>query len=185
MSYWKSRVLPKLKKLLKKGPKGQAAEACRSFNKSKDSISKEIEENKEVLQPKVVAIYQASNNETKGLLKDPTEAGVTEFIEAVQNLLIELSDAGCPGAQTLSDASTKHGPSAMSEPIVFLLSKLTVFVSAEDPVVIPSDEPKPTKHEQRELEFMTTDEQNTAANSEEPAPDTTPKSTLQEVALHS
>eukprot|EP00250_Pteridium_aquilinum_P013418 c21331_g1_i1 orf=421-978(-) len=182
MSYWKSKVLPKLKKLLKKGPKGQAAEACRSFNKSKDSIAKEIEENKEVLQTKVVAIYQSSSNEAKGLLKEPTESGVTEFIEVVQNLLIELSDAGCPGAQSLSDAATKHGPSAMSEPIVFLFSKLTVFVAAED-AVVASDEP--TKGEPRELDITTETKQpaaDTIPKSEEPALEAIPKPTMLEAA---
>lgn len=145
MSYWKSKVLPRLKSLLKKRPKSQSVEACKSFDKSKDSIAKEIEEKKEELQTKVVTIYQSSSNEAKLLLKDPTESGVIDFIEVVQNLLIELSDAGCPGAQSLSDAATRHGPSAMSEPIVFLLSKLTVFVAAEEAPVIPSEEPK-TEH---------------------------------------
>lgn len=142
MNYWKSKVLPRLKNLLKKRPKSPSVEACKSFDKSKDSIAKEIEEKKEELQTKVVTIYQSSSNEAKGLLKDPTESGVIELIEVVQNLLIELSDAGCPGAQSLSDAATKHGPSAMSEPIVFLLSKLTVFVATEEAPVIASEEPK-------------------------------------------
>ncbi|MCO5603953.1 hypothetical protein L7F22_058110 [Adiantum nelumboides] len=177
MSYWKSKVLPKLKKLLHKSPKAQAAEACRSFNKSKDTITKEIEENKEVLQPKVVAIYQSSSNEAKGLLKEPTDSGVLGFLEVVQNLLIELSDAGCPGAQSLSDAATKHGPSAMCKPIVFLLSKLTVFVADEKA-------PEPPKGEKRAVDLSTKADE-VAASVEALAPKSEEPSKAEEPASNS
>lgn len=67
MGYWKSKVLPKIKKVFdKNGPKkAAAAEACKSFDDSKEEYTKEFEEKKTELQPKVVEIYEASSAEIK------------------------------------------------------------------------------------------------------------------------
>lgn len=103
MGYWKSKLLPKIKKVFEKnGSKKAAAEACKSFDDSKvgfcfpyfssiglfffflymfsfcisslwlppsvgikEVISKELEEKKTELQPKVVEVYEASSTEIK------------------------------------------------------------------------------------------------------------------------
>lgn len=95
MDYWKSKLLPKIKKVFEKnGKKAAAAEACKSFDESKvafvlpmhllaflsrafllpllctfglvqEEIDKEFEEKKTELQPKVVEIYEASSAEIK------------------------------------------------------------------------------------------------------------------------
>ncbi|KAH7447078.1 hypothetical protein KP509_01G090100 [Ceratopteris richardii] len=150
MSYWKNKVLPKLKKLLHKGKKSQSEEDRKAFDESKDNFAKEIEDNQEALQPKVVTIYRSSANEAKVLLKEPTKSGVSESPKVVEYLLLELANADCPGARTLSDYTAKHGAVAMSEAIVFLLSKLTIFVAAEEA-------PPSSKIEEREIDVPATD----------------------------
>ncbi|KAK4801259.1 hypothetical protein SAY86_021746 [Trapa natans] len=66
MGYWKSKVLPKIKKVFEKnGKKAAAAEACKSFDESKEEINKELKEKKIDLQQKVIEIYEASSEEIK------------------------------------------------------------------------------------------------------------------------
>eukprot|EP01018_Ginkgo_biloba_P031152 Gb_01900 [translate_table: standard] len=65
MSYWKGKVLPRIKKCFGKGLKKQEVEAAKSFDKSKESIKNEIQEKKGELQPHVVKIYNDSKPESK------------------------------------------------------------------------------------------------------------------------
>ncbi|KAI8001675.1 Plasma membrane-associated cation-binding protein 1 [Camellia lanceoleosa] len=92
MGYWKSKVLPKIKKVFdKNGPKkAAAAEACKSFEDSKEEYTKEFEEKKTELQPKVVEIYEASSAEIKALVKEPKDAGLKTHSAGVQKFLDEL-----------------------------------------------------------------------------------------------
>lgn len=131
-------MLPKIKKYFGKrdaNSKG-AAEAAKSFDKAKSSIEKEIEEKKSELEPKIVAIYQDSKPETKMLFKEPTEEKVKQQAQAAQDLLQQLVEAGCPGAQTLKDAGDKYGTALMSSQIQYLLEKLSPFVANEETPVI-------------------------------------------------
>eukprot|EP01018_Ginkgo_biloba_P010422 Gb_20167 [translate_table: standard] len=65
MSYWKGKVLPRIKKYFGKGLKKRTVEDAKSFNKSKESIENEIQEKKGELQPQVVKIYNDSKPERK------------------------------------------------------------------------------------------------------------------------
>lgn len=138
MTYWKAKVLPKIKKYFGKGDanKKGAAEAAKSFDKAKNSIEKEIEEKKSELEPKIVTIYQDSKPETKMLFKEPTEDKVKQQAQAAQDLLQRLVEAGCPGAQILKDAGDKYGTALMSSQIQYLLEKLSPFVANEESPVI-------------------------------------------------
>ncbi|KAJ4702777.1 Plasma membrane-associated cation-binding protein 1 [Melia azedarach] len=92
MGYWKSKVLPKIKKVFEKNgtKKAAAAEASKSFDDSKEEINKEFEEKKTELQPKVLEIYVASSAEIKGLVKEPKEEGLKKNSTAVNIFLEEL-----------------------------------------------------------------------------------------------
>eukprot|EP00253_Pinus_taeda_P033471 PITA_33471 len=79
MTYWKSKVLPKIKKYFGKGDANSKGAA--SFNKAKNSIGKEIEEKKRELEPKITEIYQDSKPETKLLFKEPTEDKIQYLLE--------------------------------------------------------------------------------------------------------
>lgn len=138
MTYWKSKVLPKIKKYFGKGDANSkgAAEAAKSFNKAKNSIEKEIEEKKPELEPKIIEIYQDSKPETKLLFKEPTEDKVKQNAQAVQDLLQRLVEAGCPGAQILKEAGDKYGTALLSSQIQYLLGKLSPFVANEESPVI-------------------------------------------------
>eukprot|EP01018_Ginkgo_biloba_P024257 Gb_09198 [translate_table: standard] len=137
MSYWKGKVLPKIKKYFGKGFKKRAVEAAKSFDKSKESIENEIQEKKDELHPQVVKIYNDSKPESKMVLKEPTEERIKQQAEASQDLLQRLADAGFPGAQILKDAGEKYGVASMSVQILFLLQKISPFVANEEsPVVI-------------------------------------------------
>ncbi|XP_042480313.1 plasma membrane-associated cation-binding protein 1 [Macadamia integrifolia] len=133
MGYWKSKVLPKIKKVFEKNPNKKAAtEASESFDKSKEEINKEFEEKKTDLQPKVIEIYEASSTEIKTLVKERTEAGIKKKPTAVQTFLEELVKIEFPGSKQVSEASTKFGPVLVSGPVLFVLEKVSTFVATEE-----------------------------------------------------
>lgn len=145
MSYWKSKVLPKLKKFFDKGKKKGASEVCKTFDKSKESLDKEIEEKTPDLNPKVVEIYRSTSTFiSKKLLKEPNEASVKENPDAVQSVLQELVKAGFPGAQVICDAGAKFGPNLLPGPVVYLFEKASVYL-VEEPL------PEEPKEETREV----------------------------------
>lgn len=143
MSYWKAKVLPKIKKFFDKGKRKGASEACKSFDSSKESLEKEIGEKTPDLHPKIIEIYRSSTVIIKKLLKEPNEPAVKENPDAAQNILQELAKAGFPGAQVLSDAGGKFGPALLPGPIVYLFEKTSTFLV---------EEPLPeVKEEKREI----------------------------------
>nr|AOS49622.1 hypothetical protein [Davallia tyermanii] len=145
MSYWKSKVVPKIKKFFDKGKKKGAAEFSKNFDSSKESLDKEIGEKSSDLSPKVVEIYRSSSTFiAKKLLKEPNEATVKENSDATQGVLQELATAGFPGAQGIADAGKKYGPALLPGPVVYLFEKASVFL-AEEPL------PEEPKAETREV----------------------------------
>ncbi|XP_009763200.1 plasma membrane-associated cation-binding protein 1-like [Nicotiana sylvestris] len=134
MSYWKDKVLPKIKKVFEKnGPKkAAAAEACEAFDVAKEQYSKEFDEKKTELQPKIVEIYEAAAAEIKTLVKEPKVAGLKKHSAGVQKFLDELVKIEFPGSKAVSEASSKFGPSYVSGPIIFVLEKVSTFVVTED-----------------------------------------------------
>ncbi|MCO5564402.1 hypothetical protein L7F22_018063 [Adiantum nelumboides] len=143
MSYWKTKVVPKFKKFFDKGKKKSASETCKSFDSSKESLDKEVEEKRSDLHPKVIEIYRSSTVITKKLLKEPHEPAVKENPDTSQSVLQELAKAGFPQAQFLCDAGGKCGPALLSGPIVYLFQKTSTFL-VEEPL------PEPL-HETREI----------------------------------
>ncbi|KAH9331078.1 hypothetical protein KI387_003186, partial [Taxus chinensis] len=141
MTYWKAKLLPKIKKYFGKGPKKGAVEAAKSFEQSKESIENEIGEKKGDLEPKVVEIYKDSKSDTKMLLKEPSEEKVKQQGQAVVDLLQRLVEIGCPGAQVLKEAGDKYGAASMSVQITFLFEKISPFVTNEEaPSVVVAEE---------------------------------------------
>ncbi|XP_030550656.2 plasma membrane-associated cation-binding protein 1 [Rhodamnia argentea] len=133
MGYWTSKVLPKIKKVFEKnGKKTAAAEACKSFDDSKEDINKEFEEKKTQLQPKVVEIYEASSTEVKALVKEPKEVGIKKNSAAVNEFLGELVKIEFPGSKPVSEASTKYGPALVSGPVLFVFEKVSTFIVTEE-----------------------------------------------------
>ncbi|KAF2304616.1 hypothetical protein GH714_035405 [Hevea brasiliensis] len=87
MGYWKSKVLPKIKK---------------------EEITREFEEKKTELLPKVLEIYEASSAEIKALVKEPKEAGLKKYSALVQKFLEELAKIEFPGSKTVTEAASKR-----------------------------------------------------------------------------
>ncbi|KAH8513062.1 hypothetical protein Peur_056943 [Populus x canadensis] len=137
MGYWKSKVLPKIKKVFEKdsAKKAAGAEACKTFDESKEEISKEFEEKKTELEPKVIEIYEASSAEIKTLVKDPKEAGLKKQSTSVQKFLDELVKIEFPGSKLVSEASSKYGPAYVSGPIFFVFEKVSTFIPVEEKAV--------------------------------------------------
>ncbi|CAA7402485.1 unnamed protein product [Spirodela intermedia] len=135
MGYWKSKLLPKIKKVFDKGSskKAAAAEATKAFDDSKEEITKEYDEKKTELEPKVVEIYGTTPTEIKTLVKEPTEAGVKKHAAGVNKFLEELVKIEFPGAKAVSEASTKFGPTLVTGPVFFVFEKAAVFLPAEEP----------------------------------------------------
>ncbi|XP_065853811.1 plasma membrane-associated cation-binding protein 1 [Euphorbia lathyris] len=130
MGYWKSKVLPAINKVFKKDPakKTAAAEACKSFDESKEEINKEFEEKKGELEPKVVEIYEASSTEIKALVKDPKDSGLKKHSTLVQKFLEELVKIEFPGSKAVAEASSKFGANYVSGPVVFIFEKVSSFI---------------------------------------------------------
>ncbi|CAO2824192.1 unnamed protein product [Amaranthus hypochondriacus] len=135
MGYWKTKVLPKIQKVFGKDVAKKAAaagEACKSFNDSKDEVSKEFEEKKAELQPKVVEIYEKSETEIQTLVKDPKEADLKKHSVKVQKFLDELVKIEFPGSKLACEASSKFGPALVPGPIIFVFEKVSSFIVTED-----------------------------------------------------
>ncbi|CAL9081596.1 unnamed protein product, partial [Musa textilis] len=130
VNYWKTKVLPKIKKVFdRNGKKAAAAEACKSFDESKEEITKELEEKKADLQPKVVEIYEASAVEIKTLVKQPTESGVKKKSAVItRHISIHVE---FPGSKPVSEAASKHGPALVSGPVIFIFEKVSTLLPAE------------------------------------------------------
>ncbi|KAG1335039.1 Plasma membrane-associated cation-binding protein 1 [Cocos nucifera] len=166
MGYWKSKLLPKIKKVFEKnGKKAAAAEACKSFDDSKEEIDKEFEEKKTELQPKVVEIYEASSAEIKSVVKERTEAGVKKNSTAVTKFLEELVKIEFPGSKAASEAATKCGPSYVTGPIFFIFEKVSTFVvteeapaTAAEPAESSSKEEAPPGSEEKKEEINKAEE---------------------------
>ncbi|XP_077228933.1 plasma membrane-associated cation-binding protein 1-like [Tasmannia lanceolata] len=137
MGYWKSKVLPRIKKVFEKNTakKAAAAEACKSFDDSKEDINKEFEEKKIELQPKVIEIYEASSTEIKTVVKERKDDGIKKNPAAVQKFLDELVKIDFPGSKQVCEASSSFGPSYISGPIFFVFEKVSSFIITEETVV--------------------------------------------------
>ncbi|XP_010537158.1 PREDICTED: plasma membrane-associated cation-binding protein 1-like isoform X2 [Tarenaya hassleriana] len=134
MGYWKSKVLPTIKKMFEKKPgkKAAAAEAIKAFDDSKEAINKEIEEKKTELQPKVVETYEAASADVKGLVRDPKEEDLKKHSEAVQKFIDELVKIEFPGSKAVSEASTNFGLSYVTGPVSFIFEKVSEFLPPEE-----------------------------------------------------
>ncbi|CAN1166540.1 Plasma membrane-associated cation-binding protein 1 [Linum perenne] len=134
MGYWKTKVLPKIKKVFEKDTtkKAAAAEATKSFDSSKEEISKEFEDKKAELQPKVLEVYEASSAEIKTVVKEPTEAGLKKHSASVVKFVEELVKIDFPGSKVVSEACSKFGPAYVSGPVSFIFEKVATFIPAEE-----------------------------------------------------
>jgi len=152
MGYWKSKVLPKIKKVFdKNGNKKAAAEACKSFDDSKEQINKEFEEKKTELQPQVVEIYAASSEEIKTFVKEPKEAGLKKHSVAVHKFIEELVAVEFPGSKTVSEASSKYGPALVPGPVLFVFEKVSTFIVPEEKVEAKTGEVEESSGKEKEI----------------------------------
>ncbi|KAF3794660.1 Plasma membrane-associated cation-binding protein 1 [Nymphaea thermarum] len=148
MSYWKEKVLPKIKKYFDKPSKKKAAaEATKSFDESKaiwwvqEEINKEFEEKKGELHPKVIEIYEASSAEIKVIVKERKASGLKKHSAAVQKFLDELAKIEFPGSKHASEASSKHGPALVSTTVFFIFEKVSTFIPVEEKPAEPTPAP--------------------------------------------
>ncbi|KAK9756191.1 hypothetical protein RND81_01G079900 [Saponaria officinalis] len=134
MGYWKTKVLPKIQKVFGKdaAKKAEAIEACKSFDESKDEVSKEFEAKKTELQPKVIEIFEASSVEIKTLVKDPKLGGLKKHSTKVQKFLDDLSNIEFPGSKAVCEVSSKFGPALVPGPIIFVFEKVSTFIVTEE-----------------------------------------------------
>jgi len=152
MGYWKSKVLPKIKKVFEKnGSKKAATEACKTFDDSKEEYSKEFEEKKTDLEPKVVEIYEASSVEIKTLVKEPKDAGLKKHSTDVQKFLDELVKIEFPGSKAVSEVATKFGPSLVPGPIIFVFEKVSTFIVTEEPPPAAAPAEEETSGKEKEI----------------------------------
>ncbi|KAK9937277.1 hypothetical protein M0R45_014078 [Rubus argutus] len=152
MGYWKTKVLPTIKKVFENKnsvKKAAAAEACKSFDESKESYDKEFEEKKGELQVKVVEIYEASSAEIKTLVKERKEAGLKKYSAAVHKFLEELAKIEFPGSKPVSEASSKYGPAYVSGPVFFVFEKVSTFIVTEEKVVVEPTPPEANQPKQK------------------------------------
>lgn len=142
MDYWKTKVLPKIKKAFDKNStkKAAAAEVCKTFDDSKEEYTKEFEVKKTELQPKVIEIYEASSTEIKALVKEPKDAGLKKHSAGVQKLLDELVKIEFPGSKAICEASSKFGPTLLPGPIFFVFEKVSTFIVTEEKAKEPPPE---------------------------------------------
>ncbi|CAN8246148.1 unnamed protein product [Cochlearia groenlandica] len=130
MGYWRSKVVPTMKKLFERSPtkKANLVESSKdlTFDDSKEIINKEIEEKKTELEPKVVEIYQATSAELKALVKEPTEDGLKKLSAEVNSFLEALVKIEFPGSKAVSET-----PSKSLGPVTFIFEKVCVFLPAE------------------------------------------------------
>ncbi|CAL9057496.1 unnamed protein product [Musa banksii] len=110
-----------------------AAEVVKSFDESKEEISKESEEKKSELRPKVTEIYEASPDQIKALVKKPTESDLKRNSAAIKKFLEELVKIEFRGSKPVSEAAAKYGPADVSGPITFMFEKVSGLLPAEEP----------------------------------------------------
>ncbi|CAJ2661937.1 unnamed protein product [Trifolium pratense] len=155
MGYWKTKVLPKIKKVFEKNStkKTAAAEATKSFDESKEVINKEFEEKKTELQTKALVVYEASSTEIKSLVKARDEAGLKKHSTEVHKFIEELVKIDFPGSKAVSEASSKFGPALISGPIFFIFEKVSTFIVTEEKVeeVPPKTEEETSGVKDREI----------------------------------
>lgn len=155
MGYWKTKVLPKIKKVFEKNStkKTAAAEASKSFDESKEVINKEFEEKKTELQAKALVVYEASSTEIKSLVKARDEAGLKKHSTEVHKFIEELVKIDFPGSKAVSEASSKFGPALVSGPIFFIFEKVSTFIVTEEKVeeVAPKTEEETSGVKDREI----------------------------------
>ncbi|XP_043688009.1 plasma membrane-associated cation-binding protein 1-like [Telopea speciosissima] len=157
MGYWNSKVVPKIKRVFEKnGNRKAAAEACKSFDDSKEEINKEFEEKKTDLQPKVIEVYEASSAEIKTLVKERTDEGIKKNPEAVKAFLEELEKIEFPGSKQVSEASSKVGPVLISGPVLFVLEKVSTFVVTEEKPAASTEAATETTEAETQTETITT-----------------------------
>ncbi|KAG2301865.1 hypothetical protein Bca52824_030516 [Brassica carinata] len=165
MGYWKSRVVPTIKKLFERSPTKKAVavvEASKSltFDDSKEAINKEIEEKRTELEAKVVEIYEATSAEFKALVREPTEDGLTKHSAEVHKFLEALVEIGFPGSKAACDTS-----STSSGPVIFIFEKVCLFLPAAEKSreveiveeVVKTDEPSKeegTTNRDKEIEIV-------------------------------
>ncbi|KAL8511965.1 hypothetical protein ACS0TY_018430 [Phlomoides rotata] len=174
VNYWKSKLLPKIKKVFENPKKTAAAEACKSFDESKEQYSTEFEDKKAELQPKVTEIYEACSTEIKALIKEPKDAGLKKHSAAVQSFLDELAKIDFPGSKPVCEAASKIGPGYLPGPVFFLFEKISTFVVTEEKeeAAPPVEAPPPAEGapEVKEKEAAIEPKEETpAACAEEPA----------------
>ncbi|KAL9266962.1 Plasma membrane-associated cation-binding protein 1-like protein [Drosera capensis] len=130
MGYWKSKVLPKIQKVLGKDPakKAAALEAIKSFDETKEVIIKEFEERQGELQPKVIEIYEASTVEIKSFIKEPKESALKKQSAKIQKFLDELVKIEFPGSKAVSEATSKVGTALLPGPVIFIFEKVSTFI---------------------------------------------------------
>ncbi|CAN6866763.1 unnamed protein product [Brassica oleracea var. botrytis] len=161
MGYWKSKIVPTMKKLFERSPtnKDVVAEASKTLtlDDSKEAINKEIEEKKTELEPKVLDIYEATSAELKALVREPKEDGLTKHSAEVHKFLEALVEIGFPGSKDACELS-----STSSGPVTFIFEKVCVFLPVEEKLgevenveeVAKTEEPskeedtKPTKEDE-------------------------------------
>ncbi|KAJ1407620.1 DREPP family [Sesbania bispinosa] len=153
MGYWKSKVLPKIKKVFEKNSgtkKAAAAEASKLFDDSKEEYNKSFDEKKTELQTKVIEIYEASSTEIKSLVKERNEAGLkkSSTVTAVNKFLEELVKIDFPGSKAASEASSKFGPALASGPVFFVFEKVSTFIVTEEKEKVEAAPPTETKAEE-------------------------------------
>ncbi|XP_050368375.1 plasma membrane-associated cation-binding protein 1 [Argentina anserina] len=152
MGYWKTKVLPTIKKVFENKTsvkKAAAAEACKSFDESKESYDKEFEEKKSDYQVKVLELYESSSAELKTLVKERKEAALKKYSAAVDKFLEELSKIEFPGSKPVSEASSKYGAAYVSGPVFYVFEKVSTYIVTEEKVEEPTPtEPTPAKAEE-------------------------------------
>ena len=131
MGYWKSKIVPTMKKFFERSPtnKDVVAEASKTstFDDSKEAINKEIEEKKTELEPKVLDIYEATSAELKALVREPKEDGLTKHSAEVHKFLEALVEIGFPGSKDACELS-----STSSGPVTFIFEKVCAFLPVEE-----------------------------------------------------
>lgn len=130
MGYWQTKVVPRIKKVFEKNSakKAAAAEACKSFDDSKEDYSKVFEEKKAEFEAKVTEIYEKLAAEIKALIKEPKATGLKKHSAAVEKFLEELSSFEFPGSKPAYEASTKYGATYVSGPIFYVFEKVSTYV---------------------------------------------------------
>ncbi|CAN0911767.1 Plasma membrane-associated cation-binding protein 1 [Linum grandiflorum] len=168
MGYWKSKVLPKIKKVFEKDAtkKAAAAEATKTFDASKEEITKEFDDKKTELQPKVLEVYHASSAEIKTVVKEPTEAGLKKHSTSVVKFFEELVKIEFPGSKVVSEACSKYGPAYVSGPVFFIFEKVSTFIPVEE----KSAEEAPAVVEAKEKEIVVEETPEKKEEAAAPAP---------------